>query len=193
MGKRHSGSRALAAVVAMALLFAGLWGAYRVGWQEGYRLGWLVERSGEGKVSPAEPHDVDPGFHMPFAGPRAGAPRLGSRARYGSLGPLSCLRPLFTFLLLALAFSLMAKLFGFWAWRRGWGPAGKGWHRHGPCGPWPHGHHPQGSPCGPHGPHGPHGPRGPMPPWCWGEEDAGEKEPADQRSGEEQVGKVKPE
>ena len=167
MGKRHTGSRALAALIAIALIFAGLWGAYRAGWQEGYRLGWLVERSQTGESSPAEPYGARPGIHGPFAGPRV---RGMAYTR-----PLSCLRPLFALLLLALFLSVLAKVLGFWAWRRGWGPAGKGWHRH-----W-HAHHP------------PHGSRGPMPPWCWGESESADE--ASDREGpvEEQVGKVKPE
>ena len=185
MDKRHSGRRALAAAIAIALLLAGLWGAYRVGWREGYRLGWLVERSGEGEGASVEPYDYRSGTRWPFAGPR-----VGGWTRYRGLGHLNCLRPLFTFLLLALVLSAIARFFGFWAWRRGWWPAGKGWYKHGPHGSWPHGHPP-------HGPCRPHGPRGPMPPWCWGEEEAADQasadqEPADERSGEEQVGKVRP-
>ena len=174
MGKRHTGSRALAALIAIALIFAGLWGAYRVGWQEGYRLGWLVERSQTGESSPAEPYGARPGIHGPFAGPRV---RGMAYAR-----PLSCLRPLFAFLLLALFLSVLAKVLGFWAWRRGWGPAGADWHKH-----WAHGPH------GPYGPHGPHGPHGPMPPWCWGEGESAGDESDTEEPVEEQVGKVKPE
>ena len=101
---------------------------------------------------------------------------------------MTCLRPLLAFLLLALCLGMLAKFLGFWAWRRGWGPAGKDWHRH-----WARG----APPCGPHAhpAHGPRGPHGPMPPWCWGEQERADQGAGDEEAGdqEEQVGKVKPE
>jgi hypothetical protein len=168
--RRHLFVKAILALAAIGLLAAGMRGAFQAGWWQGYQVGQTAE-SQEGAT--------------PYWGPRGTMPygpgHLGSWS-YG-FRPFGFLRPLFTFVLLLFLFGLIAKTFGFWAWRRAWRAAGKDWshthppHRHGPHhGPWPHGHPPH----------------APMPPW-WGCacSESGTGEPADEPA-EEQVAKVKP-
>ena len=171
--RRHFFVRAILALAAIGLLAAGMRGAFRTGWWQGYQAGQA-----------AEPEDGA----APYWGPRAmpfGPGHMWPRT-YG-FRPFGLLRSLLTVLLLLFLFSLAAKAFGFWAWRKAWKGSGKDGPRAWPHGHWPHGRPPHGpwSACAPRG--HPHWPHGPMPPWFWGDAETGETEPT-----EEQVAKVKP-
>ena len=169
-------ARGLLALIAIGLLVGSIGGAFRAGVWRGYQMGQATEPGEEGAL---------PGWGHRWA-PRGGM--YGYGTRFGGYRPFGLLRPLLTFVLLLFLFGLMAKAFGFWAWRRAWRATGKDWRQvwaHGPHGHWPHGHWPHGHP-----------PHGPMPPWCCGDRESGDEasgagEPG-QEPVEEQVAKVKP-
>jgi hypothetical protein len=92
---------------------------YRTGWSQGYVIGQLAARGGDGAMMPYPPYG------------------------YGSPGPLLTIGLILAALLVA------GGLFRFWAWRtfgKAWtaagGPKGEQWaehwrrHRHGPVPPW---------------------------------------------------------
>jgi hypothetical protein len=177
--RRHFVVRAVVALIAVALLFGAIGGAFRAGWWRGYQVGQVAE-SAEGATPYPWPRAIPlgPGHLSPWA--------------YG-YRPFGLVRGLFTFVLLLFLFGLLTKAFGFWAWRKAWKTTGKDWrkawaHSHVRGHPWHHGH----SPHAPRGHCPPRWPHGPMPPWCWGEDEPEGGESPDEEPTEEQVGKVKP-
>jgi hypothetical protein len=184
--RRHFIVKVILALALIGLLNAGIRGAFRAGWWEGYQADQVAETE-EGAT--------------PYTWPRAmpfGSGPFGPRAYYG-YRPFGLLRGLFTFVLLLFLFGLLAKALGFWAWRQAWKATGKDWrkmwtHGHAHGHPRHHGHAADGRPM--HAPRGrrpPHWPHGPMPPWCWGDEEEAEGEAGEVESpDEEQVVKVKP-
>jgi hypothetical protein len=169
----------LATVLAIALLFVGVLGVYRMGVREGYAQGWWQAETRE-EAAPAPD-----GAPYPW-GPRArwDGPVYGHRTlRGGHLGRLLALG-LGLLLLLAL---VKAVLFKAWHAHGAHGKAG-GWRKPAHV-PWGHG------PWS-HGPRGrSHGPCGP---WGWdesaegdgGEDEGGDGEPPAEAPKDEQFGKV---
>ena len=166
MSKRFR-RRPLAALFAVALLVIGVLGVYRMGWREGYGLGWMQ----------AQPQEEAPAPSTPW-GPRMynrGWPMHGIRRPVagGHLGRL------LAFGVGLLFFGTLVKflMFGAWHMRRHWK---KGAPPHGPWGP----HGPWNHKAWKHGPH----------PWGWGcapwDDD---EDKSDEAETDEQVAKVQPE
>jgi hypothetical protein len=155
---------ALLVLIVIGLLAASIGGAFLARMWRGYQMGQAAGEEG-----------ALPGWGHRWA-PRGGM--YGYGGRFGGYRPFGLLRPLLTFVLFLFLFGLMAKAFGFWAWRRAWRATGKDWRQ-----AWAH------------GPHG-HPPHGPMPPRCCaapesGDEASGTGESAQEKA-REQVAKVKP-
>jgi hypothetical protein len=110
--------RRIFALILVVLLVIGLLSiAGYAGWSQGYTMGHLAASGEGGTVAPYAPYAI--GFSPFWFG-------IGLFFKLG---------------LLLLLFLVVAKCFGFWAWRMASGPQGKYWAKH-----WPH-----------------HGP--PRPPW----------------------------
>jgi hypothetical protein len=137
--------RRIFALILIILLVAGLLSiAGYAGWSQGYTMGHLAASGEGGTVAPYAPYPI--GFSPFWFG-------IGLFVKLG---------------LLLLLFLVLAKCFGFWAWRMAGGPPGKYWARH-----WPH-----------------HGP--PRPPWHPGWEEEASAEQTEQTKPDENTGDVEP-